>query len=151
MKDVNHLNSKSLATTRHAGRAFLVSSTGGGIFLWFYIVGFGGKLAVVAVVTWFISLPIAVGVSLVANAVVAPLLALAWGSRYANVLTVTGVAALVPTLLMAMNGYQHLPTFMGRLAASWWVGVWVACMASLFWFFTSVEYDVRSESGQHAP
>lgn len=129
----------------------MISSTAGGIFLWFYITALGTKAAVVALVAWFVSIPIAVAISMIANAVLAPLIALTWGSRNANALAVIGAQVALATTLSALGLYDHIPTFLGRLAASWWVGVWVACMASLFWFITIVEYDEDSELGNHAP
>ena len=139
------------ATTRHVGRALLASSIVGGLFLWCYTVTFGGALAVLAVVFFFVSVPVAVAISLAATAVLAPLIAFARRSRHANVFSVAGMGGLLPTVLWASTMYQHVPTFLGRLAASWWVGVWVACMAGIYWLVTSVEHEAAFEANENAP
>ena len=132
------------------GRAFLLSSVVGGFFLWFYAVSIGDELAVTALVFWFISLPIAIGISLLANAVPSGFATLARNYRYANVFTVTGIAALLPPLLCATSSYEGVPTYLGRVGAYWWIGAWAACMVSIFWLVTSVGRDVESGPDQDA-
>lgn len=137
-------------TTTQSGRAFVASSIVGAVFLWVYVVSCTGPLSVVALLFWFVSFPIAILVSMAVNALLAPLSALVRDTRFANIFTVPSAAAISVALVYAAIMYEHIPTFVGRLIASWWVAVWVACMVSVFWLFGGVDHDDKEEPSSNA-
>ena len=115
--------------------AFLFSGLAGAAWLWISIVVQGHPAGIAALLAFYISIPIAVGVSLATNLFVALVTGLLSSCVPGNLklfaipvaLAVLGQLAVLS--ILAMDDHRSLVVL---LLHTWWVGVWIGGMSFVY-------------------
>jgi hypothetical protein len=115
--------------------AFLCSALAGAAWLWISIVVQGHPAGIAALLAFYISIPIAVGVSLATNLFVALVTGLLSSCVPGNLKLIAIPAALAVLgqlavlSMLAMDDHRSLVVL---LLHTWWVGVWIGGMSFVY-------------------